>query len=61
MEQSGLTRWNVADFAVVYTLNAGVPGYGLRCTASWCDLMVCLLTSALQVVEHDGLCLREVW
>jgi len=42
MEQSGLTRWNVAEFAVVYTLNAGVPGYGLRCTASWCDLMVCL-------------------
>ena len=44
MEQSGLTRWNVAELAVVYTLIAGVPGrYGLHCTASWCDLMVCLI------------------
>ena len=45
MEQSGLTRWNVAEFGVLYTLHAGVYGrYGLRCTAGWCDLMVCLFT-----------------
>ena len=43
MEQSGLTRWGVDELAVLYTLHAGVPGrYGLRCTTSWCDLMVCL-------------------
>ena len=43
IEQSGLTRWNVAELAVLYTLHAGVPGrYGLYCTASWCDMMVCL-------------------
>jgi len=43
MDQSGLTRWNVADLAVLYTLYVGVHGrYGLRCTASWCDMMVCL-------------------
>jgi len=29
MEQSGLTRWNVAGLAVLYTLHAGVYGrYG---------------------------------
>jgi len=43
MEQSGLTRWNVPELVVLYTLYAGVHGYyGLRCTANWCDLMVCL-------------------
>jgi len=43
MEQSGLTRWNVAELAVLYALHAGVPGrYGLHCTVSWCDMMVCL-------------------
>jgi len=43
MEQSGLTRWNVDELAVLYTLHADVPGrYGLHCTASWCDMMVCL-------------------
>jgi len=46
MEQSGLTRWSVDELAVLYTLHAGVPGrYGLRCIASWCDLIVCLFSS----------------
>jgi len=37
------TAWSVDELAVLYTLHAGVPGrYGLRCTTSWCDLMVCL-------------------
>ena len=64
MEQSGLTRWNVAEFAVLHTLHAGVPGrYGLHCFTSWCDLMVCLFAHQCPTncVEHDGLCLREVW
>jgi len=31
MEQSGLTRWNVDELAVLYTLHEGVNGrYGLR-------------------------------
>jgi len=39
---SGLTRWSVDELAILYTLHAGVPGrYGLRCTTTWCDLMVC--------------------
>ena len=43
MEKSGLTRWSVDELAVLYTLHVGVPGhYGLRCIASWCDLIVCL-------------------
>ena len=63
MEQSGLTRWSVDELAVLYTLQAGAPGhYRLRCIASWFDLIsVCFLTSVLQAVEHDGLCLLEVW
>jgi len=43
MEQSGLARWSVDELTVLYTLQAGVAGhYGLRCVASWCDLIVCL-------------------
>ena len=39
-------RWSVDEPAVLYTLHAGVPGhYGLRCIASWCDLIVCLFSS----------------
>jgi len=40
MEQRGLSRWSVDELAVLYTLQAGVPArYGLRLTASWCDMM----------------------
>jgi hypothetical protein len=40
MEQCGLSRWSVDELAVLYTLQAGVPArYGLRLTASWCDVM----------------------
>jgi len=43
MEQNGLTRWNVAELAVLYTLQAGVPGrYRLHYTASWTANFVCM-------------------
>ena len=43
MEKSGLARWSVDELAVLYTLQVGVSGhYGLRCVASWCDLIVSL-------------------
>jgi len=40
MEQRGLSRWSIDEFAVLCTLQAGVPArYGLRLTASWCNMM----------------------
>jgi len=39
-EHPKLTRWSVDELVVLYTLQAGAPSrYGLRRTASWCDMM----------------------
>jgi len=40
LEHPKLTRWSVDELVVLYTLQAGAPScYGLRRTASWCDMM----------------------
>jgi len=40
LEHPKLTRWSVNELVVLYTLQAGAPScYGLRRTASWCDMM----------------------
>jgi len=40
LEHPKLTRWSVDELVVLDTLQAGAPScYGLRRTASWCDMM----------------------
>ena len=42
VEHPKRTRWSVNELVVLYTLQTGASScYGLRRTASWCDMILC--------------------
>ena len=61
LEHPQLTRWNVEELVVLFTLQAGEPAYyGLRRTSSWCDLMdVCDSKQVTDILPERTLCVYD--